>query len=122
MRKLLVIFILSLTIFLPSVVFGKDINGTAWLVIADNVEKKVILFEDDGTFIYLNILSTSGNQGKIFSDSSDTWKMDGDLVTISYTGGYKLVSLTINKKKDRMSGTAVNKAGNVQKIVATQIK
>ena len=32
------------------------------------------------------------------------------------------VSLTINKRRDRMSGTAVNKAGNVQKIVATQIK
>ena len=31
-------------------------------------------------------------------------------------------SLTMNNTKDRMSGTAVNKAGKVEKILATQIK
>ena len=118
MKKLLVIFILSLSIFLPSVVFGKDISGTAWVVYQDDGDMDVVFFEEDGTVTYLQVISNSGNEGKVFSDSNDTWKMDGDLVVISYNDGYMIVSLTINNRGNKMSGTSINIKGLVEKLEA----
>tara|TARA_B100000700_G_scaffold258750_1_gene293213 strand:+ start:65 stop:433 length:369 start_codon:yes stop_codon:yes gene_type:complete len=122
MKKQLAFFTILFSIFFTSVVFGKDIRGTAWLIFEEDNDKKVIFFEKDGTFTYLNIINASGNEGEVYSDSEDTWKKNGNLVIISFSGGYKLVSLTMNNTKDRMSGTAVNKVGKVEKILATQIK
>ena len=122
MKKLLVIFILSLSIFLPSVVFGKDISGTAWVVYQDDGDKDVVFFEEDGTVTYLQVISNSGNEGKVFSESNDTWKMDGDLVVISYNDGYMIVSLTINNRGNKMSGTSINIKGLVEKLEAKIIE
>jgi hypothetical protein len=122
MKKLLVIFILALSIFLPSVVFGKDISGTAWVFYQPDGDKDVVFFENDGTVTYLQIISNAGNEGEVFSKPIDTWKINGDKVVISYTNGYMIVSLTINSRGDKMYGTSINKAGLVEKVEAKLIE
>ena len=122
MKKTLIIFLVVFSAFLPSVVFGKDIKGTAWLFYQDDGDKDIVFFEKDGTLTYLQLVSNAGNEGEVFSDSRDTWKMEGDLVTISYTDGYMLISLTINKKGDQMTGISMNKKGLVEKLEGRLIK
>lgn len=118
MKILLTFFVL----FFSSSVVADSIKGTAWLFFEGDHDKKIILFEDDQTFTYLNIFQKSGNQGKVFSDPADTWTIEGDVVTLSYTNGYRLVSLTINIEKNSMSGISINKKGLVEEINATKIE
>ena len=80
------------------------------------------MFESDGTFTYLNKVSYSGNEGKVFGDDDDTWSIDGNKVVISYNSGYMLVSLTLNNKGDSMSGTSINVKGLVNSVTAKLIK
>ena len=72
MKKLLVIFILALSIFLPSVVFGKDISGTAWVFYSPDGDKDVVFFENDGTVTYLQIISTQIIPTHVNISSSNT--------------------------------------------------
>jgi len=104
--------LLVLVIFLPYTVFGKDIPGTGW-VIDHEEEKLIVLFETDNTFTYLNYITSLG-EGIVHSDSLDTWTINGDKVIMSYTNGYRICSLILNKSKDKMIGTCVNKEGIVQ--------
>lgn len=108
--------LLVLIIFLPLTVFGKDISGSGWIFYEEDDDKIIILFEKDGTFTTLRVRSISGNEGEVFSDSDDTWTIDGDRVVISFTNGYMLCSLILNKSKNIMSGTCINKVGLVQEI------
>jgi len=118
MKKLL----LALLISLPLTVFGQDISGTGWKLDYDDGDRQIFLFESDGTFTYLNIVSFTGNTGKVFSDDSDTWSLDGNKVIISFTSGYMLASLTLNINGDSMSGTTINKKGLVRGVTAKLIK
>ena len=110
------VLLLVLIIFLPFTVFGKDIQGSGWLFYEGEVEKTIILFEKDGTLTYLNLVMVSGNEGEVFSESDDTWFIDEDKVVLSFNDGYQICSLTLNRSKDRMSGTCINKKGLVQQI------
>ena len=103
--------LLLVLIFLPYFVFGEDISGTGWIFQENDGDKKIALFEKDGTFTYLQLVGWSGNEGAVFSDDYDTYSVDGDRVVKSYSNGYRICSLTINSKKDRMSGTCINKTG-----------
>ena len=118
MKKL----ILALLISIPFTVFGQDISGTGWKTYADDGSELIILFESDGTFTYLNKVSNSGNEGRVFGDDDDTWSIDGNKVVISYNSGFMLVSLTLNNNGDSMSGTAINIKGLVTRVTATLIK
>ena len=118
MKKLL----LALLISLPFTVFGQDISGTGWKTYTEEGDELIILFESDGTFTYLNKVSYSGNEGKVFGDDDDTWSIDGNKVVISYNSGYMLVSLTLNNKGDSMSGTSINVKGLVNSVTAKLIK
>lgn len=110
------VLLLVLIIFLPFTVFGKDIQGSGWLFYESDGDKKIILFEEDGTLTYLNLVMVYGNEGKVFSKSDDTWFIDEDKVVLSFTDGYRICSLTPNRSKDRMSGTCINKKGLVEQI------
>jgi hypothetical protein len=110
------VIFLVLIIFLPLTVFGKDIRGSGWIFYEGDVDKIIILFEKDGTFTNLRGRSITGNEGEVFSGSDDTWTIDGDRVVISFTNGYRICSLILNKSKDRMSGTCINKVGLVEEI------
>tara|TARA_B110000438_G_C15664476_1_gene585446 strand:+ start:629 stop:988 length:360 start_codon:yes stop_codon:yes gene_type:complete len=112
MRSLLLVLLISL----PSIVFGEDMSGTGWFFEENNGDKEIILFEKDGTFTYLQVVMLSGGEGEVYSDEYDTYSVNEDLVVISFTGGYKICSLTIDSRKDRMSGTCINKKGIVNQI------
>ena len=116
MKKLLVLLLSFGFLIAPSIVLGNSIGGTGWFFNEGNVDKKIILFEQDLTFTYLNVVSDSGNQGLVFSDEIDTWTSDGNLVVISFTDGYRIVSLKINDRGDRMTGTSINKMGLIEKV------
>ena len=111
MRSLLLVLLISL----PSIVFGEDISGTGWFFERTG-ETEIILFERDGTFTYLNVDTISGNEGEVYSEENDTFSVNGDLVVISFTDGYMICSLTIHNRKDRLSGTCINKEGLVNQI------
>ena len=116
MKKLLVLLLSFGFLIAPSIVFGEGIGGTGWFFNEGNVDKKIILFEHDLTFTYLNVVAESGNQGVVYNDENDTWTFDGDVVVISFNDGYRIVSLIINDRGDRMTGTAINKMGLVEKV------
>ncbi len=105
-----------LLISLPSIVFGEDISGTGWFFERSDGDKQIILFEKDGTFTYLDVVISSNVDGEVYSEENDTFSVNGDLVVISFTDGYMICSLTINSRKDRMSGTCINKEGLVNQI------
>ena len=109
MRSLLLVLLISL----PSIVFGEDISGTGWFFEENDGDKKIILFEKDRTFTYLNVVSLSGNEGMVYSGKNETYSVNEDLVVISFNEGFKICSLTIDSRKDRMSGTCINKQGVV---------
>ena len=118
MKKL----ILALLISISFNVFGQDITGTGWLFYEDDGDETIILFESDKTFTYLNVVQASGNEGKVYNDDRDTWTIDGNIVVISWTDGYKISSLTINNNGDGMSGTSINKAGTINIVTGKLIK
>ena len=118
MKKLL----LALLISIPFTVFGQDIGGTGWMCYEDDGSKKIILFEYDGTFTYLNVVNESGNEGIVFSQDSETWTIDGNTVVLSWSNGGKIASLTINNNSDGMAGTAINFRGLVTKMTSKLIK
>ena len=93
-----------------------DIVGTGWVLYEDDGHKKIVLFEKDGTFTYQNMISPSGNEGNVYSGESDTWTINGDVVVLSFTNGFQLVSLTINNIGDLMTGTSINELGEVKKV------
>ena len=118
MKKLL--FVLLLTI--PFIGFSQDISGTGWKIYEKDGDEKIILFEDDGTFTYLNVISNSGNEGKVFSGDDDTWVVNGNKIVVLFSGGYRIMSGTINKTGDYMSGTTMNKKGDTENWVGELIK
>ena len=112
-----------LIIFSPFTVFGKDILGSGWIFSFDEgVDKVILLFEKDGTFTYLNMVSSSGNEGQVYSEPVDTWTIDGDKVVLSFNNGYMICSLTINSRKNKMSGTCINKKGLVEQLTGQIIE
>ena len=124
MKILLTLFVLffSSSVVAKEYSIGVDITGSAWIFNYDNGNKKVIFFEKDATFTYLKLIAIEGNEGKVYSESDDTWTQTGANVVLSYNDGYKLVSLTIKENQDEMSGTSVNKVGLVQTIFGNKIE
>tara|TARA_B110000459_G_scaffold159933_1_gene175534 strand:+ start:28 stop:387 length:360 start_codon:yes stop_codon:yes gene_type:complete len=118
MKKAILIILLTI----PFLGFGQGISGTGWKLTDQDGDKKIILFEEDKSFTYLNILSQSGNSGKVYNDEEDTWMLADDNIIISFSNGYKIYSGQINSTRDYMSGTMLNKAGNSGTWSATLIK
>ena len=105
-------------LFFSTALIAQEISGTAWVFYEQDGDKRVILFEDDGTFVFQNLKSNSGNEGKVFNDNTDTWKQNGDLLVISFTDGYKLLSLKINKNGNKMTGSGINVKGVIDEVEA----
>ena len=99
-----------------SIAFGKDIGGSVWRFNEDNGDVNLILFRKGKTITYKNVVSKSGNQGKIFSNVENTWTIKGNLVSVSINDGYATMSLTINGSGDRMTGIFKNKVGDVRQV------
>ena len=115
MKKIL--FILLLTT--PFVGFGQGLTsemlsrsksqqaiiGSGWKIYEEDGNTKIILFEGDGTFTHMQ----SGF--KVYCDDDDTWKIDGNKIVLLYNNGFQILSGTINKEMDYMSGTSINRKG-----------
>ena len=107
----------------PVITLADDIKGSGWSSIDEDGDKKIILFEKDGSFTYLNVSMKSGNEGNVYSDDRDTWKEENNKLVLSFTDGYKLCSLKpIDWSKEMMSGTCINKKGNVETMQLRLIK
>ena len=118
MRKIL--FILLLTI--PFLGFSQDISGTGWKIYEDDGDRKIIFFEDDGTFTYLNVIFNPGSQGKVYGDYDETWELNGNKIVVLFNDGYKIMTGTINRTGDYMSGTIMNKKGKTENWTGELIK
>ena len=102
--------ITSLFLITVSIVgFGQDLRGTGWKLSQSNDVQKIIIFEKDQSFSYLNVKIEQANEGEFYDDEVDTWKMEKDSVFISFVNGYKLHTGILNKDRDFMSGSWVNK-------------
>ncbi len=106
-----------------SAFFYEDVGGTGWKIEDEDGDMKIILFEMDGTFTYLNVISNSGGEGKVYGDDDETWKVeDGNKITILFNNGYRILSGTINSKSDYMSGMSMNKNGLTEKWIGKLIE
>mgnify|MGYP001190729429 CR=1 FL=1 len=101
--------------------YGQDIAGTGWKIYEADGTKKIVLFEKEGTFGYMSTES-SYNESKIYNDVDETWELDGDKIILLFNDGYRIFSGTINKERDYMSGTSINKKGLVKEWYGTLIK
>ena len=120
MKKLTILLLL---ISIPFTVFGQGLSGTGWLFDDDNDDGKIILFESDQTFTYLNLKTNKRlNRGKVYSGDKDTWTINGNVVVVSFNDGYKIISLTINNNGRSMQGMSINKVGAVNKVTASIIE
>ena len=118
MKKL----VLILFFIIPLHGFSQDLSGTGWKIYEDDEDKKIIIFEDDGTFIYVDVITNSGVQGKSYGDDDDTWELDGNKLVVLFNGGYKIMTGTINRTGDYMSGTMMNKKGKTENWTGELIK
>ena len=106
--------ILFITLFaLPFLAFSQEISGTAWKIHEGDGDRKVIFFEEDDTFTYLQVVSHSGNEGIVFGDDDETWelhgnKLEGYKLVVLFNDGYKIMTGTFNRTGDYMSGTFMN--------------
>ena len=100
MKKLLLLLMI-----VPFIGFGQDIGGTGWKIYEEDGTRKIILFEKDGTFTYME------SQKQLYSDDTETWKLNGDKIIILYSDGYRILSGTINRERDYISGTSINREG-----------
>ena len=107
----------------PVITLADDIKGSGWFAMDEDGDKKIILFEKDGSFTYLNVSMKSGNEGNVYSDDRDTWKEENSNLVLSFTDGYKICSLKpVDWSKEMMSGTCINKQGNVETMQLRLIK
>jgi len=110
MRVLLLIILFS-----PLTVLGEEIGGSGWVFEESDRDKKIILFDLDKTFTYINIRNSSGNSGRTFSGTRLQWSFDGTTVVLNFNNNFKLCSLNL-KGSDTMIGTCVNETGVVVSI------
>lgn len=118
MKKLLSILLFTI----PFIGFSQDISGTGWKIYEDDGDRKIILFEGDGKFTYLQVISESGNQGKVYGDDDETWELDGNKIVVLFNDGYLIMTGTINRTGDYMSGTFMNKKGKTENWFGELIK
>ena len=96
---------------------ANDISGTGWIGREDDGDKTIYLFEKDGTFTYLGVISITGNEGYVYGDDNETWRFVKDILVISHNDGYRTCSLRRDQSNlDRMRGSCSNVKGQVNQI------
>ena len=111
------LFTVLVTLFLPLTVLGTELGGTGWFFEEDDGHKKIILFDSNNTFTYLNVNSPSGNTGEIYSGNNYEWNYQENGVFLSYNNNFQVCSLDL-KSSSFMSGTCITEL----KGKVTQIK
>ena len=110
------LFTVLVILFLPLTVLGTELGGTGWFFEHDDGHKKIILFDSNNTFTYLNVDSPTGNTGKIFSGDNFEWNYKENGVLLSYNNNFQMCSLDF-KSSSSMSGTCITELrGKITKI------
>lgn len=117
MKKLFVIllFLISLVCF-SSQSWAKDLAGSIWRFYDADGDVRIIFFEKDKTFTYLNLKSKS-NEGRTYGDDDESWTIYGNQVLISFNNGYREISLNLNDSRNIMMGSSKNKKGDFEKVM-----
>ena len=92
---------------------AEEIGGNGWYATYEDGDKKIILFEKDGSFTYLNVSQLSGNEGNVYGDDNETWKEVNNKLILSFNDGYRICSLIREKwSREIMNGSCINKQGH----------
>lgn len=113
MKKILITLLLTL----PFLGFSQDISGTGWKITEEDGDQGIYLFESDGTFTYLRV-----KYSDVFGDEDETWELDGNKIIFKHNDGYSILSGTINKSWDFMSGMRMNTNGEYETFTGELIK
>ena len=110
--------------FSPVITLADEIKGSGWFATEKDGDKKIILFDKDGSFTFLNVISQSGNEGRVFSGVRNTWKEEeNNKLILSFNDGYKLCSLIREDwSREIINGSCINKAGNFDYMQLRLIK
>lgn len=84
---------------------------SCWKITESDGEVRILWLLRNGNFKQKNIL-TEDNKGAFYDTTSDTWNIEGDKVTISFTNGFRIMKGHINSEKTLMGGTWSNNHGN----------
>ena len=117
--KYLLISILILTSFIG--MSQKGIGGTGWKFENSAGAKRIILFDSDLTFKYLDLVSWAdvNQKGEIWGDDNETWSIDEDnKFLMLFNDGYMVYSGEINESQNQISGTFMNNQGITGKFTA----
>ena len=112
----------SILFFVTYIEIGycQDITGTGWKFYEEHGGTFIMLFEQDGTFGHMRV--NKAFNFLVHNEDNDTWKLEGNKIVILFNDGYSILSGTINKERDYMSGTSINKDGFVEEWYGTLIK
>ena len=89
-----------------------NLENTVWdCSDLDDGDRNIIVFNNDHTFHYISVISSSGNQGVCWMKESDTWSVEGNKVILSFTDGYMIREAFLNESEDYMSGKLRNVKG-----------
>ena len=84
---------------------------SCWKITESDGEVRILWLLQNGNFKQKNVL-TEDNKGAFYDTTSDTWNIEGDKVTISFTNGFRIMKGYINSEKTLMGGTWANNHGN----------
>jgi len=123
-KKFLKIIPFLFLFFSPVITLADEIKGSGWFATDKDGDKKIILFDKDGSFTYLNVISHSGNEGRVFSGVRNTWKEEeNNKLILSFNDGYKLCSLIREDwSREIINGSCINKVGNFEYMQLRLIK
>lgn len=90
----------------------EELINITWEIIREGKHILHITFLEDGYFRYTNI-KTKSNEGKSYggANSSETWTLEDNNLTLSFSDGYMIQSGTLSVERDEVSGQFHNKAG-----------
>ena len=99
------------------IVSDEDIAGSIWKFYDEDGDVRLYFFKKDNTFIYKNLISITGNEGKVFGDNDEKWSVQNNIVLVSHSGGYNKRYFTINDMRDVMKGVSRNVKGKGERII-----
>ena len=80
---------------------------SCWRIIDSDDEEYMMWLLRDGCFKYKNI-KTEYNQGDFYDDKEDTWIIEGDKITISFSNGFRIMKGNLNSERTFIEGTWSN--------------
>ena len=84
---------------------GESVSNTSWKIISADGHIDVQRFNADGTCVYFQEKSPSGNEGEIFDNC--TWKQNGEILMFEYNNYFQVRIAIVDGS--RMKGRYVSR-------------